>query len=187
MSKESEEFDKLIEAMNSELKSPSESVKFLKTEKKSKSYPLAAPFFQSPKLDPLPTNILVAADWQPGFARDRSRWDLTINQEGNLCQRIGADTPKAEKTYTHWEERLNIGADEAARLVQLANDLDFASFRAVTDRISTDVGRMRLSFRLGEEVVTYIENGCGELSEEHRKSFWQLWKEVHRHAPFPKR
>lgn len=84
-------------------------------------------------------------------------------------------------------ERLNIGADEAARLVQLANDLNFASFRAVTNRISTDVGSTRLSFRLGEQMVTYTENGCGELSEEHRKSFWRLWQEVHRYAPFPKR
>lgn len=105
MSNESKEFDKLIQSMNSELKLANEDVKLLEVGK-SKSYPLPAPFFQSPKLDSLPSNVLIAADWHPGFACDDFRWDLTIDQDGNLRQRIGAKAQNAKKTYTHWGRTL---------------------------------------------------------------------------------
>ena len=139
-----------------------------------------------PKLDPLAQNIVIAAAFWPGFSSDLSRWDLTIDGEGEMRQNILISTPE-NRDAEPYTEILNIGADEAARLVQLADDLNFATFRPAIESITTDVGSARLSFRLGGEIVTYVDDGGGELSEEYQKSFRQLWKEVRQHAPFPKR
>lgn len=140
-----------------------------------------------PKLDPLPPNVVIAAAFSPGFAPDLSSWNLTIDCEGNLHQYIRAYTPKAETTWTYQEEHLNIGADEVARLLKMAEEFGFSSFQKVTESITTDVGSASLSFRLNGQIITHIQDGSGEMSEENTNRFRQLWKEVHRYAPFPKR
>ncbi len=140
-----------------------------------------------PKLDPLPTNILIAAEFYPGWTPDLSSWNLTIDCEGNLHQHIRADTPKAETTWTYQEEHLNIGADEVARLLKMAEEFGFSSFQKVTESITTDVASARLSFRLDGQIITHIEDGIGKMTEENTNRFYRLWKEVRRHAPFPQR
>jgi len=140
-----------------------------------------------PKLDPLPPNVVIAAALSPGFTPDLSSWNLTIDCEGNLHQHISAHTPKAETTWTYQEEHRNVGADEVARLLKMAEEFGFSSFQKVTESISTDVGSARLSFRLDGQITTHIEDGIGEMTEENTNRFYQLWKEVRRHAPFPQR
>lgn len=139
-----------------------------------------------PRLDPLPDNVVIAAETFPGFSSDLTRWNLTIDGSGTLHQNVLICTPENSDAEPY-SENVEIGKVEVERLLKLAIDLDFVAFRPVVETITTDVGSYQLWFRLNGKIVTYVADGGGELSEEHEKSFRRLWQEIQRYAPFPKR
>lgn len=140
-----------------------------------------------PKLDPLSPNVVIAAESHPGFSPDLTSWSLTIDQNGHLHQYVLVSTSIGEILWELRDEQVEIGAEEVTRILTMAEKLGFSSFRKVLDISTTDLGSSRLTFRLNGQTVTHEEDGNGEMTEENTNRFYQLWKEVRRHAPYPKR
>lgn len=140
-----------------------------------------------PKLDPLPSEVMIAMEYWPGFSHDYTSWNLTIDRDGTLRQHICIYTPKGKCSYDYQIEHIQIDSEDVIRISKLAADIGFASFRKVIDCITTDVESARISLRLNGEIVTHVRDGDGEMSEEQTRQFKLLLQQIRQHAPFPQR
>ena len=136
-----------------------------------------------PPLDPLPPNIVIAAESHPGFSYDLSSWNLTIDQEGNLHQHILVDTRRGKFKSEHREEIANIGVAEVERLLKLANEIGFPHFEYDV-MCMTDMGSRRISILIDGQIETAINNAHPCFTDESQEKFYDLWQEIYRHAPF---
>ncbi len=138
-----------------------------------------------PKLEPLAENVIIAAETFPGFSSDLTRWNLTIDEMGNLHQNIQISTPE-NRDAEPYSLDVEIGSVEVERLLKVAMELNFTRLN-YSEGMMTDTGSEKISVRLSGELVSAIRNGYPLMTDESFERFRQLWQEIHLYAPFPRR
>ncbi len=135
---------------------------------------------------------VIGATFHPGFSEDLSSWRLVIDEDGNLFQdtKVWQWTKESGITQKELHEQVQIDIAVVLELLLKAEQIGFHSFQKSYNATVDDMHSYLISIRFGEADTTVNANGVGWLVREGNmdmKGFAELWKEIHKHAPFPKR
>jgi hypothetical protein len=88
--------------------------------------PWVEPAFLFAARVPLPLrDDVIAASYGPGFETDLSSWTLWLDRAGGLRQQIRVCAPENEYRVEHRTETAQVGVEEVAALLRLAEEVGF--------------------------------------------------------------
>ena len=134
-------------------------------------------------------DVVVIAQFGPGFSSDLSSWVLTLSLSGVLVQE--SDIMNFDD---HSQDGLRrdiaiVGPEFVASVLARAAELDFWNLNAVNPNESvTDMPSLKLSIRHGARERSYRPQSVvyhAYRGHEGAKHFMELWDLIHQHAPFP--
>ena len=134
-------------------------------------------------------DVVVIAEFGPGFSSDLSNWILTLSSSGVLEQHIEIKNFDEHSQDGPRRDVATVGSEFVASILARADELDFWNLNAVNPNESvTDSPFLKLSIRHGERERTYRPESVGYHAyrgHEGAKHFMELWNSIHQHAPFP--
>ncbi len=138
--------------------------------------------------DQLAPDVVVVAEFSPGFSPDLSSWRLTLNLAGLLVQEDDIKNFNDHSNDGPLRDVVEVGTEFVVSVLARADELDFWNLTIDSGLLGTDAPSLCLSIRNGNrrrQWAPHLVYWHAHESIEGAVKFMELWNLVHQHAPFP--
>ncbi len=133
-------------------------------------------------------DVVVVAEYSPGFSHDLSSWRVTLNLAGILVQESDIKNFNDRSNDGPRRDVVEVGTEFVVFVLSCADELDFWNLTIDSGQLMTDADSLTLSIRNGNRRRQWnpplVRYHAAE-GFEGAKRFMELWNLIHQHAPLP--